>query len=252
MKDAELAILSIIAEAPITGIDVQEVIAARNLRMWTMIGVESVYYLIEKLTDQGLVENIDEHPPEDKRLRLYRITPAGIGILQTAITDLLASPRQLPDRFDIGLANLPVLSSPQAENALTSYRAGLQSRHDALQNQIQILKERNLPFHILSMFEHQIALLQAEMTWFDDWFEAWKTQLPPQEIPPEREPETYPRMQQVVLPIDPDSFHKQTTREHPSVPEDDEVEFPPPPEKRPPADQTRLSQKTPPRVFDDD
>jgi DNA-binding PadR family transcriptional regulator len=252
MKDAELAILSIIAEAPITGIDVQEVIAARNLRMWTLIGVESVYYLIEKLTDQGLVENIDEHPPEDKRLRLYRITPAGIGILQTAVTDLLASPRQLPDRFDIGLANLPVLSSPQSENALVSYRAGLQSRQDALQKQLHMLRGRNLPFHILTMFEHQLALLSAEIAWFDGWFETWKAQLPPQEAPPEREPETYPRMQQVILPNDPDSFHKQTTREHPPVSENDEVEFPPPPEKRLPADQTRLSQKTPPRVLDDD
>lgn len=250
MTDAELAILSIIAEAPIVGVDIQDVIAARNLRLWTLIGVESVYYVIEKLERQGLITNIDEHPPEDTRLRLYRATPAGIGVLQTAVMDLLSTPRQLPHSFDMGLANLPVLKTSQVRHALRSYRADLQTRHDALIQKRDQVSAGDAPFHILSMFDHQIALLEAELAWFDEWIVAWEAQpQPPEEAPAPLEAAELPRMQQLILPQDPDSFHKKPTRHH----KKEEVEFPPPPQKREPAPEshsaeTRVSSPTPPHI----
>ncbi|HLA45178.1 MAG TPA: PadR family transcriptional regulator, partial [Aggregatilineales bacterium] len=177
MTDAELAILTIIAEKPIAGCDVQEVITERNVRMWTLIGVESLYYLIQKLEQQGLIVNIDEHPPDDHKLRMYRVTSAGIGVLQTAITDLLSSPHLLPRGLEIGLANLPVLNPAQAHHALKGYRDALQSRYEGSRRQHEVLSEHGSPFHILSMFEHHLALIEAEISWFDEWFTRWKSQV---------------------------------------------------------------------------
>lgn len=245
MNDAELAILSIVAEAPKAGLDVQTVIDERNVRLWTMIGVESIYYVIEKLERQGLIENIDEQPPDNTRLKMYRITQAGIGILQTAITDLLSSARHLPHSFDIGLANLPVLQTSQVRSALVGYRSGLQMRHDSLTEQHKTLQnDKDTPFHILSLFEHQIAMLQAEIAWFDDWMPNWEAQAPEDEELPPRAVSEGPRMEQAIMPDAPDSFHKKSTIKHDSVKKGG-VEYPPPPDRRSPkTDKTQVNQET--------
>jgi DNA-binding PadR family transcriptional regulator len=240
MKDAELAILSIFAEAPRAGWDVQDVIEARDMRLWTLLGVESIYYVIEKLEKQGLILNTDEHPPRDSRKRLYRITGAGIGVLQTAVTDLLGSPRVLPQSFDLGLANLAVLKPMQAYNALMAYESGLKTRLAALKRQKQYAEDRSLPFHIMSMFEHQIMLIETELAWFAEWLPLWQAQAPPESEESSHSPRVTPRMEQVILPGDADSFHKHPTREHSQ--NSDDVEFPPPPEKRLP---TRPNHSTP-------
>lgn len=254
MTDAELAILSIISEAPIKGTAIQQVIAERNLRHWTLIGVESVYYVVEKLRQQGLVASLDDPPPQDPQTRRYRITSAGIGILQTAITDLLSTPHHLPDSFDLGLANLNVLKPAQIEKALADYRANLQNRHVKLREQLEILQGQqgeNLPFHIRSLFEHQLMSLAAEMAWFDEWIESWRAQADfTEKPPPTKEISPAPRMQQVVLPHDPDSVHKLKTRPTPKAGESSGIEFPPPPQKRPSPPQTQVSQRTPPAHID--
>ncbi|MFP4321362.1 MAG: PadR family transcriptional regulator [Anaerolineales bacterium] len=257
MTDAELAILSIIAEAPIAGFGVQSVIEERNLRMWTMVGVESTYYIIEKLERQGLVTNIDTQASQDVKDRTYRITPAGTGVLQTAVTDLLSSPRYVPQGFDIGLVNLSVLQTRQVHNALLAYRSGLHARLEALQHQLADLEANAaLPFHIFSMFQHQIALLRAEIAWFDEWFPQWQAQAPEAANDPEviEPPYTSPRMQQVILPHDPDSVHKSPTHQR-HIAEDqpnDVVEYPPPPQPRNHQDRTQINQDTPPSFLIDD
>ena len=72
MTDAELAVLSIIAEGPIYGYDLQTVIAQRGLRAWTQLGVSSMYYVLEKLARQGLVE-ASGTPGADETARRVRI-----------------------------------------------------------------------------------------------------------------------------------------------------------------------------------
>jgi len=84
MTDAELAILSIVAEGPIHGYDIQTIITQRGLRAWTNIGVSSMYYVLEKLERQGLIESTSAQRTEGVSRRQYRITPAGFGVLQTA------------------------------------------------------------------------------------------------------------------------------------------------------------------------
>jgi DNA-binding PadR family transcriptional regulator len=253
MLDAELAILSIIAEAPAggrLGRDVQEVIDERNLRLWTLVGVESVFYLIEKLEQQGLIVNMDSQPPSDKRLRVYKVTQAGLGVLQTAVTDLMSTLRPFPARFELGLANLPVLNTSQTRYALQTYRSNLQSRQQAIAQQLAA-HGPDLAFHVRAMFEHQLSSLQAEILWFDAWLPQWEAQAPPDPEPISSPPHTPPRMEQVILPHDPDSPHKLATRPHQSA-----VEFPPPPQRRSykeqvadDPNQTRAGQPTPYKGF---
>ena len=55
MTNAELAILSLIAETPRHGYDIEQTIENRGMREWTEIGFSSIYYLLNKLEKTGFV-----------------------------------------------------------------------------------------------------------------------------------------------------------------------------------------------------
>ncbi len=236
MTDAELAILSIVAEGPIHGHDIQTVIAQRGLRAWTNIGVSSMYYVLEKLERQGLIESQASRDGEDAARRRYRITPAGFGVLQTAVADLISTPREIANGFELGLANLHVLRSTQIRTAFIAYRQELISRLAQARERIRVLQESKAPFNVDAMLGHHIAMLEAELDWIKTFITQWEAQVPEEEdLPPAAEPEEIPRMKQVILPHDPDSPHRLPTR--PLVRADDP--------HVPPKDDTDLSLSTP-------
>lgn len=245
MTDAELAILSIVAEGPIHGYNIQTVITRRGLRVWTNIGVSSMYYVLEKLERQGLVESTAGSPTDGASRREYRITPAGSGVLQTAVADLLSTPRGGSNSFELGLANLHVLRPSQIRSALTAYRQGLLSLLAQSRERWQQLKEHRAPFNVDAMFEHQVASLEAELTWITAFATQWESQAPVEAPAPAPEPLEIPRIKQVVLPRDPDSpHHAQTVAHADPLPAAGSESKPTEESQR----ETKLSARTPPRL----
>ncbi len=212
MTDAELAILSIVAEGPINAHAIQTIIDQRGLRAWTNIGVSSIYYVLEKLERQGLLESSGTEQQEASSRRQYHITPAGYGVLQTSVADLLSTPREHNQGFELGLANLHVLDARQIRGALTTYRHELETRLTQTRSRRDHLQIQQVPFNVIAMFERQAALLEAELAWVNAFIAAWEAHTPA-EIPlPPVEPDEIPRMKQVILPHEPDSPHRAPTR----------------------------------------
>jgi len=246
MTDAELAILSIIAEGPIYGYDIQTIVTQRGLRAWTNIGVSSMYYVLEKLERQGLIESKGAQHIEGAARRQYRITPAGFGVLQTAVADLLSTPREHANDFELGLANLHVLRPTQIRTAFITYRQELVSRLAQARERWHRLEDSNPPFNVDAMLGHHVALLEAELAWIKDFIEEWEAHVPPDDspaLPPE--PAEVPRMKQVILPHDPDSPHRAATRPfdqqphlRPSAEADTDLNLSPQPERTPSSIQT--------------
>lgn len=217
MTDAELALLSIVAEGPVHGYDIQTIITQRGLRAWTNIGVSSMYYVIDKLERQGLVESEPGQHAEGPSRRQYRITSAGYGVLQTAVADLLSTPRETASGFELGLANLDVLRSSQLRNAFIAYRQDLVLRLGQARERWRQLVAAKAAYNVTAIFEHRLVLLETELDWVTRFIEQWEAQAPPDEEPLP-EPADIPRAKQVVLPHDPDSPHRASTLSGPAEP----------------------------------
>lgn len=228
MTDAELAILSIVAEGPIYGHAIQTEIAERGLRAWTNIGVSSMYYVLEKLERQGLLESIGVPRTAGPARRQFRITMAGYGVLQTSVGDLLSTPREFGNGFDLGLANLHVLDAARIRAAFAAYQQELETRLHHMRSRRADLAEKQTPFNVIAMFDRHITLLEAERAWLIDFVAAWEAQAPPDEVEPPATQPDIPRMKQVMLPHDPDSPHRVPTRARKTrnrpVPVDSEAE----------------------------
>lgn len=184
MTDAELIILSLVAERPQHGYEIQQAIESRALRQWAAIGFSSVYYVLHKLEEEGLLES--QSPATRPARQMYTLTEAGRNILQTTVADRLSTPREPGSSFLLGLATLHHLRPEQVRHALDAYETGLQARIAELnqQRQAQLGAGAASPLQTVALVDYSLHLLLAELEWLREFRQAWEAEAPP--APPER------------------------------------------------------------------
>jgi DNA-binding PadR family transcriptional regulator len=164
MTNAEFAILSLIAENPRHGYEIEQVIETRGMREWTEIGFSSIYYLLKKLEREGLIKGKMERPPgKGPARKVYTITPQGREEQQNATLRALATPTQTYPPLQLGLANFPSVPRIEAIRALQQHR-------DAIATHLQELKDKQkaqqpLPDFVDAMFDQALTVHQAEYDW---------------------------------------------------------------------------------------
>jgi len=171
MTNAELAILGLVVEQPRHGYQIEQVINERGMRNWTEVGFSSIYYLLKKLEDHGLVESHLEQVGPGPARKVYSATPGGREALDEAVVEALSQPERCYQPFLLGLSHLPRIPRGQALGAVRRYRAGLEARLAEVQESAQ--HQRPLPDHVAAMFDYSQALIQAEMAWLDGFIASW-------------------------------------------------------------------------------
>jgi DNA-binding PadR family transcriptional regulator len=169
MTNAELVILSLIAEKPKHGYQIEQVIEEREMRQWTELGFSSIYYLLNKLEDRGLIASrLEQIPGRGPARKVYTITDAGWNACQKGILDSLAHPSRPESMFLLGMSNLPTVPRDKALTALQNYARRLADREEHLQQRIQI-GQGAFPFHVEAMFDFSFTMIQAERTWIEEF-----------------------------------------------------------------------------------
>lgn len=180
MTDAELTILSLVAEKPSMGHQIQQLIDERGLREWLTIGFSSVYYILNKLEKQNLISSVLRQERRGPARKIYTLTEAGRGILQTAVSHLLSQPRTLGSGFELGLANLHALKPHQVYRELSYHRDDLKYQLQLVENSWARHQTENgdIAEHISALYTHSIAMMKAEIEWLDGFITEWKDRHP--------------------------------------------------------------------------
>jgi len=164
MTYAELAILCLVAEKPRHGYEIEQVIEARGMREWTEVGFSSIYYLLKKLEQKGLViAEIQEHSGTGPVRKVFRVTRDGRSAVKTGILETLAEPARNVSPFQLGLANLPGVGKRDAVRAMRSHAETLRKRRDYLRERERT--QEPLPGHVEAMFSHSMVMIEAERKW---------------------------------------------------------------------------------------
>ncbi len=170
LTNAELAILSLVAEEPRHGYQIEQVIEQRGMRAWTEIGFSSIYFLLNKLEKTGLVTSrLEPAAGRGPARKVFAATPAGYQRLSQGVIEALSVPQPCFPSIQLGLANLPMIKPAEAIRALEQYRTGLDERI------AQMIANRNaqrpLPYFVEAMFEYSLALVQAERNWVEKFLD---------------------------------------------------------------------------------
>jgi hypothetical protein len=164
MTNAELAVISLIAEKPRHGYDIEQVIESRGMREWTEIGFSSIYYLLNKLEVDGLVASELQQPDgKGPARKVYSITQLGRQAQIDGTLAALSSPQSGSRPFLLGLSNLPVIPTEQLSAALNTYAAELDNNLNHMLGRAE--EQRPLPPFVEAMFDYSQVLVEAELVW---------------------------------------------------------------------------------------
>ena len=171
---AELALLSLLAEQPYHGYELEHVITSRGMREWTEIGFSSIYYLLKKLEGDGMIESRLEEGGRGPARKVYAITPAGRAQLRAAILEALTTPQRCYTPLLLGIANLPAVSAAEAVTALRQYVTALEAQLAHMRERWEAQKP--LPYFVEAMFAYSDTLIQAERDWITQFIQQVEAQ----------------------------------------------------------------------------
>jgi DNA-binding PadR family transcriptional regulator len=169
MTIAELALLSLIVEEPRHGYGIRAVINERGMREWVDLGTSSIYHVLKRLEDKGLVEGRPGTDSSGPSRTVYHPTAAGRKALSTGIRRALTELHRTGSPFLLGLANLTLLPAREVQSALERRAVALQGESERLKEIKRRLAEA--PHHVLAMFEYTAALISAELGWLEAFIE---------------------------------------------------------------------------------
>src|SRR6266567_3693564 len=82
----DLVILSLLAERPMHGYEVNATLENRKIRDWAAVSRPQIYYSLQKLTRLGLIRGTDDGPPSaGPERRVFQTTDAGRRRLADAL-----------------------------------------------------------------------------------------------------------------------------------------------------------------------
>ena len=157
-SDADIVVLSLLAEQPRHGYDLDRVIEQRGYRQWTSLAFSSVYYLLKRLSERGLLE-----PDEGSQGRrtVFRVTEAGRRELRQAAGERVLAPAP-PSAGVLPALNAYSRLDDPALAALLVHRAeALLGRLDEL----RALRAQVDEEHALAIFDYEILRQEADLAW---------------------------------------------------------------------------------------
>ena len=167
MTNAELVLLSLIAEKPSHGYDLEKLIEERGMRNWTEIAFSSIYFLLNKLVRDGLITSIPAPAAgRGPAKKVYSLLPAGMQALRQGVREGLANPFPGDRAFLLGLSCLPLLPPTEVKTALQERMNALTARRQELIAH-PALHEANFPPHVTAMFTYSLSLLESEIAWLE-------------------------------------------------------------------------------------
>ena len=157
-SDADIVLLSLLAEQPRHGYDLDRVIEQRGYRQWTSLAFSSVYYLLKRLSERGLLE-----PDEGSQGRrtVFRLTEAGRRELKQAAGERVLAPAPPSAGVLPALNAYSRLDDPALVALLVRRAEALLGRLDEL----RALRAQVDEEHALAIFDYEILRQEADLAW---------------------------------------------------------------------------------------
>ncbi|BCH23677.1 GyrI-like domain-containing protein [Mesorhizobium sp. L-8-3] len=165
LTNAEFAILSLLAEAPRHGYEIERTIEERGMRDWTEIGFSSIYFLLKKLEKRGLAERTGGKTASPREPKTFRLTQAGHALHGERTRRAIAEPERLYPALLLGLANWPVLGSEGGGAALAARAAALDDAASLVEE--RCAAQAPLPAFVEAIFDYSLTMIAAERAWLD-------------------------------------------------------------------------------------
>jgi DNA-binding PadR family transcriptional regulator len=169
VTDAELAVMSLLAEKPMYGYQIEQIIEERGMRDWTNIGFSSIYYILEKLKKIDWLESVLEcGEGKGPARQIHSLTTTGRNAWKKAVINALSTPLRSNSNFQLGLSNLLHLEKSQIISALEKYVKELEQKYQQVSEKLTN-HGSNLPWNVSAMFDLSLTQIKTESDWVKEF-----------------------------------------------------------------------------------
>jgi DNA-binding PadR family transcriptional regulator len=166
----DLVILSLLAERPMHGYEVNATLEDRNIRDWAPVSRPQIYYSLDKLTKLRLIRvGLDDSPAAGPERRVFQTSEDGRGRLADALEAPHWANARVHEPFQTWLA-LSWQTRPRAfAQQLKRRRAHLTEKlAEEKATLADVLNEVGHPHHeAVWMLKLVIAQIELELKWLD-------------------------------------------------------------------------------------
>ena len=161
-----LVILGLLRQRPLYGYEIKQVIE-EHMGDWTSIAFGSIYFALDKLAEEGLIEKVATEQPGSRPSRsVYQITGKGeeefLRLLRTTWKEVEHSTYSL----DIGLFFMQVLPVEEVKGYLRVRIGQLEEMLNYVRaHEAEQMQDEAIPPVAKAIFTHSLAHLKAELDW---------------------------------------------------------------------------------------
>ena len=171
LSNAELAILSLIAEKPCHGYELEQIIEERGMRNWTEVAFSSIYFILNSLVKKDLASSsLQPAAGRGPVKKVFSATPKGFSALHDGIYEAISITEHDNQRFLLGFSSLPLLTKSELEEAFAKRITFLLGKVAEFSNH-PAMTQPGFPPHVRAMFEYSLTLIRAELDWSKKFLE---------------------------------------------------------------------------------
>jgi len=161
-----LVILGLLRERPLYGYELKQIIE-EHMGDWTSIAFGSIYYALDKLAKEGLIEQIAVEQEGRRPSRcVYQITEAGQAKFLRLLREVWSEVERHYHAIDIGLVFMEALPGEELKSYLQGRITQLEGivQHVA-EHRAEQMAQPEVPALAAAVFDHGLAHFQAELAW---------------------------------------------------------------------------------------
>jgi DNA-binding PadR family transcriptional regulator len=162
-------ILGLLRERPLYGYEIKHIIEDR-MGDWTNIAFGSIYYALDRLAEEELIEKVGTEQEGGRPSRtVYGITAAGREEFLRLLREVWSEVERQYFAFDIGLTFMKALDVEEVKRYLRQRLGQLEAILEHLQvHQAEQMAHDEVPRLAAAVFDHSRAHFEAELVWTRD------------------------------------------------------------------------------------
>ncbi|MGZ9586556.1 PadR family transcriptional regulator [Paenibacillus marinisediminis] len=159
-----LIILSFLRQRQMHGYEIQQLIQLSRMDVWANVLSGSIYYALNKMENEGLIEAVAEERTGARIRKVYGITEQGEQLYQQMIRETLTStPHSAKSEFSLGLIWIEDIPKPEAIGLLEKNLAQVEQSLAQWKLGKEIKGQNGLTPIVIATFDNAIALHEQDI-----------------------------------------------------------------------------------------
>jgi DNA-binding PadR family transcriptional regulator len=165
LTNIEVILLHIVNEKPSYAYEIDKTIELREMKRWVRIGVASIYRVLIKLEEKGLVVSVNEKVGKMPERKRYYITKSGRKALAEVSKRLLSNLEWYYLDLNVGLESCNILTpmeiSDCLEKRLAKVKANMSAMKEIYENEKKLNNRKSLIVkNLINLREAEVKILE--------------------------------------------------------------------------------------------